>query len=86
MSLSIYHTHTHSLGCMSEIGEALSSVRESKLWRSSFMFLGFTIAIGAHSISKEVAGFFHLWFPQGKYLVIFVVHVILLDKILDHIA
>ena len=54
------------------------------------MFLGFTFAIGAHSISKEVAGFSPLWFLQRKYLcllslVIIVVHVILLDKILDHI-
>ena len=55
------------------------------------MSLGFTIAIGAHSISDEVTGFSPLWFPQGKhfcllYLVIIVVHVILSDKILDHIA
>ena len=28
MSLSIYNTHTHSLGCMSERGEVLSSERE----------------------------------------------------------
>ena len=28
MRLSIYHTHIHSLGCMSERGEALSSVSE----------------------------------------------------------
>ena len=31
------------------------------------MFLGFTAAIGAHSISKEVARFSPLWFPRGKY-------------------
>ena len=53
------------------------------------MFLGFTFAIGAHPISKEVAGFSSLWFPRGKIcllsLVIIVVHVIFLDKILDHI-
>ena len=46
------------------------------------MFLGFTFAIGAHSISEKVVGFSPLWFPQGKYLfllslVISVVHVIL---------
>ena len=51
------------------------------------MFFGFTFAISAHSISKEVAGFSPLWFPRGKtlcrlYLVIIVVHVILSDKIL----
>ena len=51
------------------------------------MFLGFTFAIGAHSISEEFAGFSPLCFPRGKYLcllslVIIFVHVILLDKIL----
>ena len=69
----------------------LSQVRErEQLWRSSFLSLGFTTAIGAHSISEEVTGFSRLWFPQGKSLrllslVLIVVHVILLDKILDHI-
>ena len=33
------------------------------------MFLGFTAAIGAHSIYEEVVGFFPLWFPQGKFFV-----------------
>ena len=74
--------------------EKLSQVRErEQSWRSSFLSLGFTAAIGAHSISEEVAGFSPLWFPRGKFfvscllsLVIFVVHVILTDKILDHIA
>ena len=36
------------------------------------MFLGFTFAIGAHSISEEVAGFSPLWFPQGKFFVFLV--------------
>ena len=47
--------------------------------------LGFTAAIGALSISEEVAGFSPSWFPRGKLivsLVIIVVHVILSDKIL----
>ena len=55
-----------------------------------FVLLGFTFSIGAHSISEEVAGFSPLWFPQGKLFVSLVscdycLHVILLDKILDHI-
>ena len=55
-----------------------------------FLSLGFTVAIGAHSISEEVMGFSPLWFPRGKSLcllslMIIVVHVILSDKILDHI-
>ena len=55
---------------MSERGEAPSSERErEQLWRSSFLSLGFTTAIGAHSIFEEVAGFYPLWFSQGKSLV-----------------
>ena len=51
------------------------------------MFLGFTAAIGAHSISEEVAGFSPLWFPRGKLFILLslmfvVVHVILSDKII----
>ena len=51
------------------------------------MFLGFTTAVGAHSISEEVAGFSPLWFPRRKFLcrlslVFIAVHVILSDKIL----
>ena len=54
------------------------------------ILLGFTFATGSNSISKEVAGFSPLWFPQGKCLcllslVIIVVHVILSNNILDHI-
>ena len=64
MSLSIYHTHTHSLGHMSERGEALSRERENKLLEIMFMLLGFTASIGAHSISEEVVGFSPLWFPR----------------------
>ena len=33
------------------------------------MSLGFTAAIGAHSISEEVVGFSHLWVPRGKLFV-----------------
>ena len=54
------------------------------------MFLGFTFAIGAHSISEEVVGFPLYGFPEENSLcllslVIIVVHVILSDKILDQI-
>ena len=61
--------------------------REREAVEIIFMFLGFTAAISAHSISKEVVGFSPLWFPRRKYLcllslVIIVVHVILSDKIL----
>ena len=61
---------------MSEREEALSSEREREQpWRSSFLYLGFTAAIGAHSISEEVAGFSPLWFPQGKLFVSLVSYV-----------
>ena len=71
MSLSIYHTLTHSLGRMSEREVTLSSdrEREREVVEIIFMFLGFTTAIGAHSISEEVAGFSPLWFPRGKFFV-----------------
>ena len=47
------------------------------------MFSGFNF--GADSISEEVAGFYPLWFPQGKFFVSYflcfiVVHVILSIK------
>ena len=63
MSLSIYYTHTHSLGCMSEREVVLSSEREREFVEIIFMFSGFTAAIGAHSIFEEVAGLSPLWFP-----------------------
>ena len=44
-------------------------MRENKLWRSTFLFLGFTTAIGVDSISKEVVGFSPLWFHQVKFFV-----------------
>ena len=51
--------------------EKLSQVREreNKLLEIIFMFSGFTAAIGAHSISEEVEGFYPLWFPRGKFFV-----------------
>ena len=55
---------------MSKRGEALLVLeREMEAVEIIFIFLGFTAAIGAHSISEEVAGFSPLWFPQGKLFV-----------------
>ena len=88
MSLSIYYTHTHSTRTHEwERRSSLKWERENNYWRLSFLSLGFSAAIGAHSISEEVAGFSPLWFPRGKSLcllslVILVVHVVLSDKIL----
>ena len=76
MSLSIYHTLTHSLGCMSEREVAGIRERDYCYWEIIFMFLGFTF--GADSISEEVVGFSPLWFPQGKIFVSLVSCVLLL--------
>ena len=46
---------------MSERGSAGPSDRD-QLSEIIFMFLGFTFAIGAHSIYEEVVGFSPLWF------------------------
>ena len=74
---------------MRERGQARTREIE-KLSKIIFILFGFTFVIGGHSISEEFMGFSPLWFPRGKslcllFLVIIVVHVILSDKILDHI-
>ena len=68
--------------------EELAQVRErEQLLEIIFLYLGFTVVIGTHSISEEVAGFFLYGFPEDKSLcllsiVIDFVHVILSDNIL----
>ena len=47
---------------MSERGIVGTSERD-QLSKIIFMSFGFTVAIGAHSISEEVVGFSPLWFP-----------------------
>ena len=47
----------------------LAQVRERTTIGDHLLSLGFTATIGAHSISKEVAGFSPLWFPRGKLFV-----------------
>ena len=76
----LHITHTHSLGSMSERGEAIlrERERENKLFEIIFMFSGFIAAIGAHSIFEEVVGFFSLWFPRGKFFVSLVSCVLLM--------
>ena len=64
---------------MSERGEALSlREREIEAVEIIFMFSGFTIAIGAHSISEEVTRFYPLWFPRVKLFASLVSCVLLL--------
>ena len=72
---------------MSEREDKFAQVGERKDVEEHLHILGFTFAIGDHSISEEVTGFSPLWFPRGKSLcllslVFIVVHVILSDKIL----
>ena len=51
---------------MSERGSAGTSERDQAGGDHLYVLL---FAIGAHSISKEVARFSPLWFPRGKSLV-----------------
>ena len=89
MSLSIYHTHTHSLGCMSERGEALSSERERENNCGDHLFYLWVLLLPLVLILslRKLQGFLLYGFPEEnslslESLVIFVVHVILSDKIL----
>ena len=66
LSSFLHITHTHSLGRMSERGEAGIRERDYCYQNIIFMFLSFTF--GANSISEEVVGFSPLWFPRGKSL------------------
>ena len=69
MSLSIYHTLTHTqLQCIAMEEEVVGATnKEATAVRiSSYCFGGFSI--GVDSISEEVSGFSPLWFPRGKYL------------------
>ena len=70
MSLSIYHTFTHSQLYHINEREEVVGTRERErererettaVGRSSYYFWGF--AFGADSISEEVVGFSPLWFP-----------------------
>ena len=49
--------------------EELTQVRERTAVGDHLCVFGFYFAIGAHSISEEVVGFYSLWFPQGKIFV-----------------
>ena len=93
MSLSIYHTLTHTLGCMSERGEALSSERERENRCGDRIFYLWVLLLPLVLILslRKLRGFLLYGFPEENSLcllsvVIFAMHVILSDKILDHIA
>ena len=56
MSLSIYHTLTHSLGCMSE-RISCRDKRERDYCCQEIILLFWGFNLGADSISQEVVGF-----------------------------
>ena len=88
MSLSIYHTHTHSLGHMSEREVVLSSERErerEKLWRSYLCFQVLLLPLVLILSLRKLQGFLLYGFPEENSLcllslVFIVVHVILSVK------
>ena len=45
----------------------LAQVRERTAVKDHLCVFGFTFATGPYSISEEVAGFYPLWFPRGKF-------------------
>ena len=78
---------------MSERGEALSSERERENSCGDHIFYIWVLLLPLVLILslRKLGGFLLYGFPKENYLcllslVIFVVHVILSDKILDHIA
>ena len=75
---------------MSEKGGARTSERDISYWRSSLCFLVLLFLLVLILYLKKLRGFLLYGSPEEKSLcllslVIIVVHVILLDKILDHI-
>ena len=53
---------------MSRREDKFAQVGEREIVGEHLHILGFTFAIGDHSISEEVTGFSFLWFPRGKSL------------------
>ena len=76
---------------MSERGESLSSERENNYGDHIFYFWVLLLPLVLILSLRKLWGFLLYSFPKENSLgllslVIFTVHVILLDKILDHIA
>ena len=86
MSLSIYNTHTHSLGRMSERGEALSvRERETEVVEISYCFRVLLLVLILSL--RKLQGFLLYGFPKENSLcllslVFIAMHVILSDNIL----
>ena len=76
---------------MSERGGARTSERENSCWRSSLCFWVLLLLLVLILFMRMLQGFILYGFPEENSLclfslVIIVVHVILSDKILDHIS
>ena len=87
MSLSIYHTHTHSLGHMSERQKLLGSERETTAIKRSSLCFQVLLLVLILSLRK-LWGFLLYGFPKEKHCVhcllcLIVVLAILLLKILS---
>ena len=67
MRLSIYHTHTHSLGCMSE--REVAGTRERLLLSGDHLTIFGVLLLVLILSLRNLRGFLHLWFPQGKHCV-----------------
>ena len=87
MSLSIYHSHTHSVAAHNwEREEAGTRERETTVVRKSYLYLWFLLLVLILSLRK-LRGFLLYGFPEENLCVhcllwFIVVLVILLDKIL----
>ena len=92
MRLSIYHTHTHSLGCMNEREVVLSKVcvcerkrEREKLWRSSLCLQVLLLPLVLILSLRKLRGFLLYGFPKENslcllFLVFIDVHFILSVK------
>ena len=83
MSLSIYHTHTHSLGRMSEKRSCWDKRETAAVGRSYLCFLVLLLVLILSL--RKLRGFLLYGFPEENYLcllslVFIVVHVILSVK------
>ena len=70
VSLSIYYTHTHSLGCMSE--REVVGTRERLMLSGDHLIVFWGFTFGADSISEEVVGFSPFMVSPRKNIVFIV--------------
>ena len=67
-----YTMHNKTMGCLGGLAHGFETMCKANIFLriiQFFIFLGFTFAIGAHSMSEEFVGFSPLLFTQGKLFV-----------------